>query len=111
MKYVKLGWLNDCVMSFILFSSVPGLPAVYKQCDTKTVDIVHAYLQNILAKSNSSLASSHIQVSYTSRRHLFLICMKCSFIVGKIKSRGSATCVKQLYTSNTIWLISISAPC
>ena len=73
MKYVKLGWLNDCVMSFILFSSVPGLPVVYKQCDTKTVDIVHAYLQNILAKSNSSLASSHIQVSYTSRIHLFLI--------------------------------------
>lgn len=48
-------------MSFILFSSVPGLPVVFKQCDTKTADIVHAYLQNILAKSNSSLASSHIQ--------------------------------------------------
>ena len=50
-------------MSFILFSTTNGLPVAFKQCDSKTVDVVHSYLQNILAKSNSSLASSHIQVS------------------------------------------------
>ena len=50
-------------MSFILFSSTNNLPVVCKQCDSKTYDIIHGYLQNILSKSNSSPASSHIQVS------------------------------------------------
>lgn len=77
-------------MSFILFSSTNILPVVCKQCDSKTCDIVHGYLQTILAKSNSSPASSHIQAlnqdnisislyyrSVKDKEKEFIVCFIC----------------------------------